>query len=154
MNPFTRFPWVSSFLNHDLTALNLGVHRPARHVPVARSRIPTVTEITQVEVQLQEAAVAVDAADTLIRQGQIIDLAGLESHVDTVCTDIAKLPPASCAGLKPVLIKLIDGLNKLARRIAEQHESVADKLQGLSTHRKAVTAYAADPTKPGRSRRD
>ncbi len=119
-----------------------------------RSRIRTLTNITQVEAQLQEAAVAVDAADTLIRQGQIIDLAGLESHVDTVCTAITKLPPASCAALKPILIKLIDGLNGLARKIADQHESVAGKLQGLSSHRKAVTAYAADPAKPGRSRSD
>ncbi len=122
--------------------------------PSPRSRIRTLTNITQVEAQLQEAAVAVDAADTLIRQGQIIDLAGLESHVDTVCTAITKLPPASCAELKPILIKLIDGLNGLAQKIADQHESVAGKLQGLSSHRKAVTAYAADPAKPGRSRSD
>ena len=83
-----------------------------------------------------------------------IDLAGLESHVDTVCAAITELPPASCTGLKPVLIKLIDGLNGLARKIAEQHETIAGKLQGLSSHRKAVTAYAADPAKPGRSRSD
>ena len=113
-----------------------------------------MTNIAQVEAQLQEAAVAVDAADILIRQGQIIDLAGLESHVDTVCSAITKLPPANCAGLKPTLIKLIDGLNNLARKIAEQHENVAGKLQELSSRRKAATAYTADPAKPGRTQSD
>lgn len=113
-----------------------------------------MTEIAHVEAQLKEATVAVDAADMLMGQGQIIDLNGLEHHVDGICATIAKLPPAKCAGLKPALIMLIDGLNTLARKLSEQHDEVAGRLQGLSSHRKAVTAYASDPTKPGRSRSD
>ena len=110
-----------------------------------------MTDIVHVETQLREATVALDAADTLIGQGQIIDLAGLERHVDRICAQIAKLPSASCAGLKPALILLIDGLNGLARKLSDQHETVADRLQGLSSHSKAATAYRSKPDKPGRS---
>ncbi len=113
-----------------------------------------MTEISQVEHQLQEAAVAVDAAGTLIGQGQIIDLIGLERHVDRICTDIAELSPTNCAGLKPALIMLIDGLNSLTRKLSDQHRNVAGQLQGLSSHRKASTAYRSDPAKPGRSRNE
>ena len=113
-----------------------------------------MTDISQVEHQLQEAAVAVDAAGTLIGQGQIIDLIGLERHVDQICTDIARLSPAICAGLKPALIMLIDGLNGLTRKLSDQHQNVADQLQGLSSHRKASSAYRSDPAKPGRSRKE
>ncbi len=113
-----------------------------------------MTDITQVETQLQEATVAVDAAGTLIGQGQIIDLIGLERHVDRICAAIAELSPANCAGLKPTLIMLIDGLNSLTRKISDQHENVAGQLQGLSSHRKATTAYGSEPTKTGRSRNE
>lgn len=113
-----------------------------------------MTEFAHVETQLREATVAVDAADLLIGQGQIIDLIGLENHVDGLCATIAKLPPAGGARLKPALIMLIDGLNSLARKLSEQHDAVAGRLQGLSSHRKAASAYGSDPTKPGRSRND
>ncbi len=110
-----------------------------------------MTDIVQVETQLREATVALDAADILIGQDQVIDLVGLERHVDGVCALIAKLPPASCSGLKPALILLIDGLNSLARKLSDQHETVAGRLQGLSSHGKAASAYRSNPTKPGRS---
>ncbi len=113
-----------------------------------------MTDIAQVEIQLREATVALDAADTMVGQGQIIDLIGLERHVDRICAAIAKLPAASCAGLKPTLIMLIDGLNTLARKLSDQHQSIAGRLQGLSSHGKAASAYGSEPAKPGRSRNE
>ncbi len=113
-----------------------------------------MTDIDQVEIQLREATVALDAADTLVGQGRIIDLIGLERHVEGICATIAKLPPASCSGLKPTLIMLIDGLNNLARKLSDQQRNVASRLQELSSHRKAASAYGTDPAKPGRSRNE
>ena len=113
-----------------------------------------MTDITQVEDQLREAAVAVDAAGTLIGQGQIIDLIGLERHVDRICAAITELSPARCAGLKPALIMLIDGLNSLTRKLSDQHANVAGQLQGLSSRRKATSAYGSETTKSGRSRNE
>ncbi len=113
-----------------------------------------MTDIDQVEIQLRQATVALGAADTLVGQGQIIDLIGLERHVDQICAAIAKLPAASCAGLKPTLIVLIDGLNTLARKLADQQENIAGRLQALSSRRKAASAYGSDPAKPGRSRNE
>jgi len=113
-----------------------------------------LTDISKVEDQLQEATVAVDAAGTLIGQDQVVDLIGLERHVDQICANIAELSPAKCASLKPRLIMLIDGLNNLTRRLSDQHENVAGQLQGLTSHRKASSAYGTDPAKSGRSRND
>lgn len=113
-----------------------------------------MTDVTEVEDQLQEATVAVDAAGTLIGQGQTIDLIGLERHVDQICATITELPPARCASLKPGLIMLIDGLNSLTRKLSDQHENIAGQLQGLSSHRKASSAYRSDRAKAGRSRHD
>jgi hypothetical protein len=113
-----------------------------------------LTDITHVEDQLQEATVAVDAAGTLIGQGQSIDLIGLERHVNQICATIGELPATQCANLNPALIMLIDGLNSLTRKLSAQHERVAGQLQGLSSHRKASSAYGFDSAKPGRSRND
>ncbi len=111
-----------------------------------------MTDIDHIEIQLREATVALDAADILVGQGQIIDLIGLERHVDRICATIAKLPPASCSGLKPTLIVLIDGLNNLARKLSEQQGNVASRLQEMSSRRKAASAYRSELAKPGRSR--
>lgn len=113
-----------------------------------------MTDITNVEDQLQEATVAVGAAGMLIGQGQVVDLVGLERHVDQICANIAALSPAKCASLKPGLIMLIDGLNNLTRQLSGQHQNVADQLQGMTSHRKASSAYGTDPAKSGRSRND
>ena len=113
-----------------------------------------MTDATKVEDRLKEATVAVDAAGTLIEQGQVVDLIGLERHVDQICSDIAELSPTNCASLKPGLILLIDGLNDLTCQLSRQHENVAAQLQGLTSHRKASSAYGTDPAKTGRSRND
>ena len=113
-----------------------------------------MTEVAKVEDQLQEATVAVGAAGTLIGQGQVVDLIGLERHVDQICANIAGLSPDKCASLKPGLILLIDGLNNLTRQLSDQHQNVASQLQGLSSHRKASSAYGTGPAKSGRSRND
>ena len=108
-----------------------------------------MTDISQVEHQLQEAAVAVDAAGTLIGQGQIIDLIGLERHVDQICTDIARLSPAICAGLKPALIMLIDGLNGLTRKLSDQHQTWRISCKGCRRIEKPAALTGQIPPNPG-----
>ena len=128
------------------------------HLPIPMfARLPgrgsgAMSDIAEVENQLQEATVAVDAAGTLIGQGGVVDLAGLENHVEQICTKISALSPSKCANLKPRLVLLIDGLNQLTRQLSVQHENAAGQLKGRTSHRKASSAYGADPTKSGRSR--
>lgn len=95
----------------------------------------------RVESALQEASTAIGAARTLLDQGNIVDLSGLEAHVDRACSEILQLPRDQRQPLKPVLVGLIDGLNALADTLTTQHREVSSALTGLGARRKAVAAY-------------
>ncbi len=47
---------------------------------------------TSIESALREAATAIDSARMLLRQGTIMDLNGLEAHVEQACIGIPSLP--------------------------------------------------------------
>lgn len=94
-----------------------------------------------IRAALDEAATAVDAAQTLLRQGNIVDLRGLEDHVEMACGSIADLPQAGRDQLKPTLLALIDSLNTLTNDLNEQHAEISATLQGVGHRRKALSAY-------------
>ena len=94
-----------------------------------------------VDDALREAAAAIGAARTLLDQGNVVDLKGLESHVERACGAIPTLDPSERERLKPALIALIDGLNGLGDQLSSQHEELSGTLKGMGTRRQAVSAY-------------
>lgn len=96
---------------------------------------------TNIEAALREAATAIDTARTLLGQGTIIDLNGLEEHVEQACGGIPALPASDRERLKPTLIALIDGLNLLSEQLSEQHQEISGSLQNIGTRTRAVSAY-------------
>lgn len=94
-----------------------------------------------IRAALDEAATAVSAAQTLLRQGSIVDLRGLEDHVGAACSSIAGLPRSGRDQLKPTLLSLIDSLNTLTGELTDQHAEISSTLQGVGNRRKALSAY-------------
>lgn len=106
----------------------------------------TPDEGGQVEEALQKAAAAIGAARTLLDQGNVVDLEGLEAHVESACDAIPALESDEKDRLKPALVALIDGLNGLSEELTSQHAEIAGTLNGLSTRQRAMSAYG--PRKP------
>ena len=106
--------------------------------------------MTKVRSDLDQASAAVGAARTMVNQGQAVDLTGLESHVETLCTDINRLEPGDRTALKPSLVALIDDLNKLAVNIAERNRAIGEQLRDTGTRERATTAYTAGSGNPPR----
>lgn len=96
---------------------------------------------TSIEAALREAATAIDTARTLLDQGTIIDLNGLETHVEQACDGIPALPAPDRARLKPTLVALIDGLNQLSEQLSAQHKEVSGTLQNIGARTRAASAY-------------
>ncbi len=107
--------------------------------------------LAEIRIGLDEAGTAVDAARTLIDQGDLIDLSSLERHVTTVCDAAAQLPGPEQIDLKPVLITLIEKLNGLAEIITTERDKLSGALTGMSDHRRATTAYGSGPDRPART---
>lgn len=96
---------------------------------------------TNIEAALREAATAIDTARTLLNQGNVIDLNGLEEHVEQACSGIPALAAPDRERLKPTLIALIDGLNLLSEKLSAQHQEISGTLQNIGTRTRAVSAY-------------
>lgn len=111
-----------------------------------------MNSLAEVRIGLDEANTAVDAARTLVNQGDLIDLTSLEQHVETVCDAAARLPATEQTGLKSVLVTLIEKLSGLAETITTERDKLSGVLTGMSDHKRAVSAYGSSPdpsTKPG-----
>lgn len=96
---------------------------------------------TSIEDALREAATAIDTARTLLKQGTVIDLNGLEAHVEQTCGRIPALPAPDRERLKPTLVALIDGLNLLSEQLSVQHQEISGTLQNIGARTRAVSAY-------------
>jgi hypothetical protein len=93
--------------------------------------------------RLLEAATMVGTAKSLIADGGIVDLSGLDARVRDICKAIPELARDEREELKPALIALMDGLGGLAETIKTQHAMLAEKLSTVSQGRRAVGAYGA-----------
>jgi hypothetical protein len=112
-----------------------------------------MSDLKHVQAELNEAGSAVQAAQTLLSQGSLIDLSGLEKFVEGLCGSIARLPNEQGGAIKPALVKLIDELNDLAEVITAERDSVSGEMKTLSDSKRATSAYGsgADPSsKPPR----
>lgn len=93
--------------------------------------------------RLLEAATMVGTARSLIADGGVVDLAGLDARVQHICQVIPTLPPDDRDSLKPALIALMDGLGGLAETVKVQHAALAEKLSTVTQGRRVAGAYGA-----------
>lgn len=107
------------------------------------SPTPSAGPATQqsVRADLDEAATAIGAARTLLEQGTVIDLSGLETQVGRACEALNQLDVPDRMTLKPALISLMDSLNALTDELTRQHAELSATLQDLGNRRQALNAY-------------
>lgn len=107
-----------------------------------------MTQISQIEIQLEEAMSGVATARLLLEQGNPVDLAGLETRIAEICDSVGDLPVEHRDGLKSRLVGLIDDLNTLADTLAVQHAHLTAALKDTTNRHRAVSAYGTGSAKP------
>ena len=107
-----------------------------------------MSESERITQELDAIAVIVDASQGLVADGKVIDLAGLDERVDTLCADIAAQPVASSRGLKNRLILMIEGLDRLVASLNVQHKDLGAALKDVADRQRAVTAYGPGAAAP------
>jgi hypothetical protein len=93
--------------------------------------------------RLLEAATMVGTARSVIADGGVVDLGGLDARMQDICKAIPDLPPDEREELKPALIALMDGLGGLAETVKVQHAALTEKLLTVTQGRRALGAYGA-----------
>ncbi len=94
------------------------------------------------KTDLQGLGSIVTAARGFVADGKVVDLAPLEQEIKRICDSITELPADQNAPLRPVMVALIDDLEKLAAEIRDTHSELEGQLQSFSNHTTAVAAYA------------
>ena len=109
-----------------------------------------MSRVERTKADLAEAYAAIGAARNLLDQGSVVDLTGMERRVEEICADINNIPEAERAGLKSMMLSLIDELDRLAEKLAQQNAELSTELGDNSDRQRAVSAYGdAEGHKPG-----
>ena len=88
---------------------------------------------------------------SLLQQGALMELAGLDDHVRSLCEEVLALSQEERLRYAGELQTLFDALKGLGEDMAAQRDAMAGDIRNLSTHRKASVAYrVADPADKGR----
>jgi hypothetical protein len=101
------------------------------------------------KLDLQNVASIIVAARGLVAEGQTVNLAPLEKEVRRLCEAISALDAAENMPLRPMMVSLIDDLDKLAEDMRRRHAELKSQLESLNTGSRVVTAYVP----PGARRR-
>jgi hypothetical protein len=109
-------------------------------------------DVQDVRESIDRAAAAIGTAQTLVAEGKTVDLSGLDEGIATLCADVAALPKDRRTTIKMPLLGLVDGLNRLVDGIRSQHERLSAALNGTTSRRNAVSAYAKGPKGPPRGK--
>lgn len=100
-------------------------------------------DLKQIQAGLDEAGSAVQAARTLLSQGSLVDLSGLEKFVEELCGSVAELSSSQGGTIKSALVKLIDELNGLAESITTERDNISGEMKTLSDNKRAASAYGS-----------
>ncbi len=103
---------------------------------------PSTTTAEDLKTDLQGLGSIVTAARGFVADGKVVDMAPLEQEIKRICGSITALPADQNAPLRPVMVALIDDLDKLAAEIRDTHSELEGQLKSFSNHKTAIAAYA------------
>ncbi len=90
------------------------------------------------------------AARDLVSDGQMINLKPLEGEIGRICEGLNGLNAVDAERIKPVLLGLIDDLDRLAIEMRNRQNDCEEQLRSLSSHGKAARAYTGGASPAGR----
>ncbi len=103
---------------------------------------PSTTTAEDLKTDLQGLGSIVTTARGFVADGKVVDLAPLEQEIKRICDRITTLPTDQNVPLRPVMVGLIDDLDKLAAEIRDTHSELEGQLKSFSKHKTAIAAYA------------
>ena len=101
------------------------------------------------ESRLARTAALIGAARGVLRDGKVVDLAGLEDEVKTLCEAATALPADATEAMRPRLIALVDDLGRLAEELTVQHGELMREMGDLNKRQQATAAYGRPSDRRG-----
>ena len=108
-----------------------------------------VGKADNLKLDLQNVGAIIGTTRGLVTEGQTVNLTPLEKEVRRLCDEIGALPTPENMPLRPMIVSLIDDLDKLAEDIRRRHAELKRQLESLNSDSRVAAAY----TPPGLHRR-
>lgn len=112
-----------------------------------------MNRVDSIRDELTRVADIIVAARDLVGDGQLINLKPLENEIGRICEDMTGLNGVDAERVKPVLLGLIDDLDRLASEMRLRQTDYEEQLRSLSNHGKASQAYTTGKPGGGDARR-
>ena len=93
------------------------------------------------EQLFDEISMFVSDCHSLLRQGMVLEMAGLDTRVQELCDLVLKLSQEERLRYADRLQILFDDIKKLGDAMLQERETLIKEIQGLGEHRKASVAY-------------
>lgn len=106
-----------------------------------------MTTVTDLIDDLEALSGRLDSAHEMTRGGAVVDLTGLSEQVGRICGEVERLagtgekPPAIAQALEGVL----ERMDRLESLMKSEQANMAGSVDGISHHKRAVTAYGKAP---------
>ena len=88
-----------------------------------------------------EIAIFVREGRALLKDGVMMDMAGLDKRVMVLCDQALMLPQEVRAQYSGKLQELLDELTQLGKDLEKKRDALARDIRGVSQHKKAHAAY-------------
>ena len=102
---------------------------------------PALTSIEDISREIDHVACMIDAFRVAVKGGDIVDLSGVDRHVETLCANIAAKRADARDRLKRPLLALIDNLNGLVETLEAQQCEITENVKSVSSRHRAASAY-------------
>ena len=105
-----------------------------------RGQTATGVPPRDVQEEVRKVTSLINAARRLLAEGKMVDLAGLQRNVDTLCQTLRQAPSKESQAAQETVASLLDGLDTLAEALTAQFEDITRQLEG-AVRRQAAAAY-------------
>jgi hypothetical protein len=100
-----------------------------------------MTDFAAIRSELEALSTLVGAARAIMGDGRAVDLAGFDRRVGALCQSMQSLGVKDAQSLKPVLIALLDDIERLKHDLLAQQEALGTELKRLGAGHKTASAY-------------
>ena len=78
----------------------------------------------------------------------LLNVQPLELEVGDLCARLEDVSGETAREAEPILLGLMEELNRLAQSMDQSHKEITDEIRSLHAHGNAASAYSAPPSRP------
>lgn len=80
--------------------------------------------MTEIAAKMRALSLFILDAESRVRQGQMVDISGIDKDINVICAKATSLPPAQALEIQPLMAELIGHLERLGMALKDFKENL------------------------------